>query len=277
MKFFFILLLFIASFNLQAQNLPLWEVGASVLTFRAPHYRGSTQHKDYMWPVPYFIVRGKRVQGENSFIRGNFFLSEKMSVDLSMNAGLNVVSSQNDKRQGMSNIFPSFEVGPMVRFFLWHDLGKKNMLNFEVPLRAAFATNFKTVQHIGFYNISYLNFSSRPQVWNYHCATEFSAGPMMASKKWHNYYYGVTEQFATSERPFYEARGGYSGFQLGATVTKRIGDMLFLPFVRYDILNNSVFHDSPLYQKNHYAMFGLGFVYFFSKSKETQGNAFQVR
>ena len=289
MNFCFSLLLILSCFNLQAQekiaekpqekpkNLPLWEIGASVLTFRAPHYRGSTQHKDYMWPVPYFIIRGKRVQGENSFVRGNFYLSDKMSVDLSMNAGLNVISAQNHRREGMSNIWPSFEVGPMVRFFLWHDENKMNLLNLEIPLRASFATDFKNIEHIGFYNISYLNLASRPQDWNLHCSTELSAGPMMASKKWHNYYYGVSDQFVTPDRARYEAKGGYSGFQIGATVTKRIGDMLILPFFRYDILNEAVFDDSPLYQKNHYAMFGLGFVYFFSKSKETQGNQFQVR
>lgn len=285
-----ILLLILTSFNLQAQNptpkatnttdprnLPLWEIGASVLTFRAPHYRSSPQHKDYIWPVPYFIIRGKRVQGENSFIRGNFYLSDRLSIDLSMNAGLNVISAENHRRQGMSNIFPSFEVGPMVRFFLWRDQGSKNLLNFEIPVRAAYATDFKDIQHIGFYNISYFSFASRPQTWNFNCSTELSAGPMMASKKWHDYYYGVSQQFEHRDRAAYQAKGGYSGFQLGATVTKRIGDMLFLPFLRYDILNEAVFDDSPLYQKNHYAMFGLGFVWFFSKSSKTQGNEFQVR
>jgi outer membrane protein len=263
--------------NAFAHDLPLWEAGAGMLNFRAPHYRGSKQHKDYYWPLPYAIIRGEKVQADNSFMRGNFYLSKKLSIDLSLNAGLNVNSKDNRIRQGMPNIDNSFEIGPMVRFFLWKSENEDNIFNLEMPLRSVFTTNFKSINHIGFFNIPYFNYISAPQPWNLFWAIEASIGPMFASKKYHNYYYKISENYALPERPFYESKSGYSGLQGSIMATKRYKNWLFFPFIRYDYLKGAAFEDSPLIETQHYRLYGFGIVYFFGHSKERQGNIYQVR
>jgi outer membrane scaffolding protein for murein synthesis (MipA/OmpV family) len=271
----FILILF--SFKVFAQDLSLWEGGLGLLNFEAPHYRGSKQKKDYVWPLPYFIIRGDKIQAESSFIRGNFYRTDKYSFDLSTNAGLNVNSKDNQKRQNMPNINNSFELGVLFRYFLWKDENKENMLNFEMPIRSVFVTNFKSIDHIGYFSIPYLNFLSRPQHWNGFWSMEFSVGPMYGSKKLHNYYYSIAPDFSNPDRPAYESKPGYSGTQIALVMSKRIKKLLIFPWIRYDNLKGAAFIDSPLIETNHYVMGGIGLVYFFAQSGSLQRNDFQVK
>ncbi|MFZ4714446.1 MAG: MipA/OmpV family protein [Bacteriovoracaceae bacterium] len=275
MKIFFFLLLLTT--NLFAQDLSLWEAGLGLLAFQAPHYRGSKQTRDYLWPLPYFIIRGEKIQAESSFIRSNFYRSENFSFDLSTNAGLNVNSKDNLKRQNMPNIHNSFEVGVLFRYFLWKDLAKENMLNFEMPVRSVQVTDFKSVDHVGFFSIPYLNFLSRPQPWNTFWSLEFSIGPMYGSRKLHNYYYEIAPDFSNVERPAYQASAGYSGTQISLVMSKRVGKLLVFPWIRYDNLKGAAFIKSPLIDTDHYVMGGLGFVYFFAQSDSLQRNDFQVK
>ncbi len=277
MKIFFGLILIFLSLKAFAQDLSLWEGGLGLLNFEAPHYRGSKQKKDYIWPLPYFIIRGDKIQAESSVVRGNFYRTERYSLDLSSNAGLNVNSKDNRKRQNMPNIDNSFELGVLFRYFLWKDNNKENMLNFEMPLRSVFVTNFKSIDHIGYFSIPYLNFLSRPQPWNGFWSMEFSIGPMYGSKKLHNYYYSIAPDFSNPERPVYDAKSGYSGTQIALVMSKRIKKLLIFPWIRYDNLKGAAFIDSPLIETNHYVMGGIGLVYFFAQSNSLQRNDFQVK
>ena len=125
MKAVILILLILFVPETKSQDLSLWEGGLGLLNFEAPHYRGSKQKKDYIWPLPYFIIRGDKIQAESSFIRGNFYRTENYSFDLSTNAGLNVNSKDNRKRQNMPNINNSFELGVLFRYFLWKDENKE--------------------------------------------------------------------------------------------------------------------------------------------------------
>ncbi|MEW5208183.1 MipA/OmpV family protein, partial [Bacillus cereus] len=40
------------------------------------------------------------------------------------------------------------------------------------------------------------------------------AGPLFADRRYHDYFYTVAAQFATPERPAYQATGGYSGTEI---------------------------------------------------------------
>jgi hypothetical protein len=202
---------------------------------------------------------------------------DKYSFDLSTNAGLNVNSKDNQKRQNMPNINNSFELGVLFRYFLWKDENKENMLNFEMPIRSVFVTNFKSIDHIGYFSIPYLNFLSRPQHWNGFWSMEFSVGPMYGSKKLHNYHYSIAPDFSNPDRPAYESKPGYSGTQIALVMSKRIKKLLIFPWIRYDNLKGAAFIDSPLIETNHYVMGGIGLVYFFAQSGSLQRNDFQVK
>lgn len=251
--------------------LPLWEGGIGLLPFRADHYRGSPQSKWYLFPYPAYAVRGKNVEAENGYIRGHIArLSPKLVLDLSFNVGLNVNSASDNLRKGMRNLDPTFEIGPILRYYWWKSKDEKHFLNIEWPFRAVYSTNLTYIDHVGYYSIPYLNLLSKATDSTWGWGSEFSIGPQYGSTGYHNRFYAVDSQDVTNKREYYHSRRGYSGTQLVAAFNKRIGDFLIIPFFRYDYLDGAVYRDSPLYKNAHYTFFGLSVVWFFSHSTKTQ-------
>lgn len=275
-----IFVLFFSCFQLKAttSSLPLWEAGVGVLPFRADHYRGSPQNDWYQLPFPAYTVRGKNFEGENGYIRGHIMrLSESLVLDLSFSLGLNVNSDADRLRKDMENLDPTFELGPILRYYLWKSKDENHFLNIEMPYRAVYATNLTYIDHAGYYSIPYLNLLSKGTKSTWGWGSEFSIGLQYGSKSFHDRFYSVNTKDVTSERPYFHSVAGYSGTQFMATFNKRIGDVLLVPFIRYDYLDGAVYKDSPLYKNPNYTFFGMAVVWFFAHSKEKQGAPTMVR
>lgn len=266
-----ILLLSLPAFAENRKELPLWELGIGMLPFRADHYRGSPQNKWYFFPFPAYVVRGKNIEAENGYIRKHIArISHNLVLDLSFNIGLNVNSDENDLRVGMRNLDPTFELGPILRYYWWKSKDEKHFLNFELPFRAVYASDITYIDHVGYYSIPYLNLLSKGTDSTWGWGSEISIGPQFGSSGFHNRFYAVDTYDVTPERGYYHASSGYSGTQLVATFNKRIGDFAIIPFLRYDYLDGAVYNASPLYKSAHYTFFGIGIVWYISHSKEVQ-------
>ncbi len=260
------------------KTLPLWEAGAGILPFRADHYRGSPQNDWYQLPFPAYTIRGKNFEGENGYIRGHIMrFNEKLVLDLSFSLGLNVNSDADKLRKGMRNLDPTFELGPILRYYLWKSKDENHFLNFEMPYRAVYATNLTYIDHVGYYSIPYLNLLSKGTEKSWGWGSEFSIGPQYGSKSFHDRFYSVDTRDVTPTRSHFHSVAGYSGTQFMATFNKRIGDILLVPFFRYDYLNGAVYKNSPLYKNPNYTFFGVAVVWFFAHSKEEQSAPTMVR
>ncbi len=272
-KKIFILLLsqcFALSARAEVQELRLWEFGVGALPFRADNYRGSPQNKWYLFPLVSYTYRGANVEAENGYVRGHIFRSGNLTLDLSFSIGLNVNSDADRLRNGMEDLDPTFELGPMVRYYLWRSRDNNNFLNLEMPYRAVYTTNLTYVDHVGYYSIPYLNFLTRARSATGGWAAEFSLGPQYGSGNYHNHFYGVSSGDATATREPYRGRRGYGGVSTGVILSKRIGQVLVLPFFRYDYLDGAVYQDSPLFQNRHYTFFGVGLIWYFARSARAQ-------
>ena len=239
------------------------EWGAGVLSFRGNHYRGSDQAKNYFYPLPYFVYTSEKIEAEPSFIRGTFYKNDWFALKLSIIVGLNVESEKNNARKGMSEIDYTFEAGPMVIFKLFQSQDKTHTLNFEVPFRQVHATDLTYIDPIGFFAVPYLNYIRKATSAWYNWSMELSVAAMWGSRKYHDYYYGVSPQFATNERPSYRGQAGYSGIQTTIVFNKRWKELVFVPFFRWDQLSGVAFNDSPLFKKPNYFIGGLGFFWLF--------------
>ena len=93
------------------------------------------------------------------------------------------------------------------------------------------------------------------------------AGPIWATRRQHNYFYGVAPQYATAERPAYAAKGGYSGSQFIVALSKRFDKTWVGAFIRYDTLSGAAFEDSPLTAKRSFAAAGVGVSWVLDESK----------
>ncbi|MBA2404465.1 MAG: MipA/OmpV family protein [Bdellovibrionales bacterium] len=253
------------------KELPLWEAGAGVLPFRANHYRGSPQSKNYFFPIPAYSVRSKNVEAENGYIRSHIYrFSRDLVLDLSFSLGLNVNSDQNELREGMESLDPTFEVGPILRYYLWKSQDENHFINLEMPYRAVYATDLTYLDHVGYYSIPYINLLNKgtPGTWGW--GSEFSIGPQYGSTGFHNRFYAVDTKDVTARREYHHSAKGYSGTQFVATLSKRLNDILIIPFFRWDYLDGAVYNKSPLYKDPNYLFYGVSVVWFFAHSKEKQ-------
>ncbi len=52
-----------------------------------PDYRGSNEYCTYLFPIPYFVYRGERLQVDRRGARGELFEGDYVSLDFSANLG----------------------------------------------------------------------------------------------------------------------------------------------------------------------------------------------
>ena len=250
-----------------AEEKPLWELGFGFITLTSPDYRGSDEARGYLLPLPYIIYRGDILKIDRSGIYGRLFETDRVNLDLSADAGVPVDSSKNSARQGMPNLDFVFEVGPALEICLWQNCNGDRKLQFRLPVRAVFSTDFGSIESRGGSAHPNLNFDIKNigpgGGWNFGAA----AGLLYATERYHDYYYEVAPAYATSTRPAYDARGGYSGNRVTLSLSKRFQRVWIGAFARHDYLDGAKFEDSPLVRSDHAFMAGLSVVWVLAESE----------
>ena len=100
----------------QEPDLPLWEVGGGATFLRVPDYRGSEDVRNYVLPIPWFVYRGDIIRADRDGARARIFDSERVKVHLSVSGSVPVDSDRNLAREGMEDLSPLFELGPVSMF-----------------------------------------------------------------------------------------------------------------------------------------------------------------
>ena len=257
--------LILAAGGAHAQPKPLWEAGLGAGYLRFPDYRGSDRNQSYVLPVPYFVYRGEVLKADRNGVRGLFFDSDRVEVNVGLSASAPVDSSGNPTRAGMPNLKPTVELGPSLDVNLWRAADRQAKLDLRLPLLTG-VTIERHPESIGLQFSPRLNLDFRDPAglagWNLGLAT----GPIFADKKRHQHFYSVQSQYATVARPAYEARAGYAGTQFLAAVSKRYPRFWVGGFVRYDTLKNAVFDDSPLLKRDSYFAAGIALSWIIGES-----------
>ncbi len=258
------LLLCIGSGPALAETKPLWEVGAGIGVLDFPAYRGSDERSTLVVPIPYFVYRGDFLRVERNSVRGRLFESEKLELDLSLNASIPVDSEDNDARAGMPDLDPALELGPVLKIHLARYHNNDYRLDLRLPVRAVITTER---EHIGWIAHPNLNLDiSNPfgqQGWR----LGLLAGPRFGDRKYHDYFYSVAPEFATAQRPAYEADGGYAGTELIAALSRRYPRFWVGGFVKLDNLSHASFEDSPLVKDSSFVTAGFAITWIFKESQ----------
>jgi outer membrane protein len=267
-RYFPVLIACIAIFpaGARAEPRPVWEFGLGATALRLPDYRGSNESRGYAYPLPYVVYRGERVRVDRQGARAVLLESQRVELDFSAYATPPVDSSKNQARQGMTDLDPTLEVGPQLNFMLVRAPAKDWRLDLRLPVRAVIATDFQHVRRAGYVVYPHLNLNLRPEAFAGRWNVGLQAGPLFGTREYHRYFYGVDPQFATAQRPTYEAGGGYSGAAALATLSRRVGKLWMGGFVRYDSLQGATFENSPLVKQSHSVMAGFAFAWVFAES-----------
>lgn len=252
----------------RAEERPLWEAGIGPVFLYLPDYRGADEGRGYVYPFPYIVYRGDRFKVDREGIRGIFFQSDRVELDVSLYGTPPIDSSENSARQGMPDLDATVEVGPVLDIVLARDrkIDYNYRLRLRLPARAVIATDFSHWQNQGWVFYPHLNLDLRPEFLGGRWNVGFNAGPLYGTRKYHEYFYGVPTQFATPERPAYEARGGYSGLTLLGAISRRFDKFWVGAYVRYDNLSSAVFDSSPLVKQNYALAGGIAIAWVFAES-----------
>lgn len=247
-----------------AETQPLWEAGAGLTVLHFPAYRGADEGRNYVLPIPYLIYRGEFLKADRQGVRGELFDSERVQLDLSAGASPPVDSSENRARQGMPSLKPAVELGPALEVTLWRAGLHGANVKLRLPVRAGITLQ-SSPKFLGW------NFSPRlnldvPSVGGSGWNLGVLGGPLYAERRGNAYFYSVTPQFATAERPTYDAPGGYAGVQFLASLSKRFEKHWVGGFVRWDSLRGAVFEDSPLVRSKQYVAAGVAVSWVFGVS-----------
>jgi outer membrane scaffolding protein for murein synthesis (MipA/OmpV family) len=248
-----------------AAEKPLWELGIGMSALSFPDYRGSDESSFLAMPFPYIVYRGTFFKADKDGIRGAFFDSDRVELNVSVGASVPVESDDNRARQGMPDLQPTVEFGPALDINLWRSRDRRYALDLRLPVRAAVTVSGE-VHDVGW------EFSPRLALdvtdveglagWN----LGLLAGPMYGSERSHDHFYSVAPEYATADRPAFDAEAGYAGSQFLVSVSKRYSRIWVGAFARWDSLAGAAFADSPLVQRENYFAAGVGIAWIFRES-----------
>lgn len=248
---------------------PLWELGVGGGFLLMPDYRGSNETRAYLLPFPYVVYRGGILKVQDNKISGRIFTTDRVTLDASVFGAVPVRSDDNEAREGMEDLDPTFEFGPALRIKLLDSKENKYRLGIALPLRAVFSTDFSSVRYEGLVFSPRLNFEKSDVIPGTGLYLGVSAGPLFADSGYHEYFYEVEPAYTTIKRPAYSPGGGYSGSTLTVGLGKNYKQFIFSTFVSADFLQGAVFEDSPLVKTKTSWMGGFSVTWVFLKSEKT--------
>lgn len=237
-----------------------WELGFGIGDISSPDYRGSNEYRNYIAPIPYIIYRGKYIQSDRDGIKGNIFKSDQLEFTFSATATISQKADENKARENMPKLGSTVEVGPALNIKL-SDMVLPDNLVLQLPVYAVIAV---TGSDRGFQGLTFQpQLIYRDMIHNWQFTQR--VGLSIASREYHDYYYSVAQEYATPERNFFDAPGGYSGLFTQAAISRSMrifeADTKLAFFLRYDNIDNTAFAESPLVKTNHVLRGGFAFVW----------------
>lgn len=249
----------------RTHELPRWELGIGVGGVYLPDYRGSDEQGGYLVPWPFAAYRGERITLDREGFQGRLFGSPHVKIVASLGVSTPVKSDKNVARADMPDLDFAFEAGPMLEVDLWRSPSHERIA-FQLPLRGVIVTDFSS-------DFTGAGWLLAPRLTWYapyffrHYDVEATVGPLFGSNEYHDYYYRVDPQYATAQRPAYDARAGYSGARFTLGGSRRFGKIWSGVYLRYDNLAGAVFGDSPLVRADNALTIGGGIAYIFATAK----------
>ena len=193
---------------------PLFEIGVFGYGGYFPDYPGSAQNHFKFLPLPFFIYRGSFLRMTPQSVSGVFIENKTLHFDLSASGAFHT-GSNDTARYGMPKLQDMAEVGPRLNLVLARD-AQTARIEFEVPVRAVFSTEFKSIDYRGWRiapEIAYI----QDNLWNTGGRLKLGIEGDYADGQLMNYFYGVAPQYVTSTRGRFAAHAGYMGSSLDAS------------------------------------------------------------
>jgi len=251
---------------------PLWEVALASYIRSGPAYPASEETQTDVIPLPFPIYRGKflRVGDSNEKpITARMFRRDRIKLDLDFGLNLPVDSDDIDAREGMDDLDLLFEIGPELE------------LQFVENLPGEF---FLGLQFRGAWSFDAVNPEWRGTVYSAEFKHEYPRRdtktklvtrltPEYANTPYMRFFYGVANEFATPDRPAYDAKGGYLGTRLNFSFRHQLSKQFELRTgMRFGFYHGAKNEDSPLFTTKTTEEVYFAFLWKFWESKRRADN-----
>jgi outer membrane scaffolding protein for murein synthesis (MipA/OmpV family) len=237
--------------------LPRWEVGLAAGVARVPDYPGAARASTRGIVLPVLIYRGPVLRVDDGGIRGRVFNSADWSLDLSATGAFN--AKADGLRQGMPALDYLFGIGPQAVYKGWLQQGAGPSLHLK--LRALMSTDLQRIDARGFSLDPELRWRL-PAIAGTPATLTLSLQPTWASRPLHRYFYEVPATAATATRPAFDARPGYLGTGIGATLSDRPArNLSWFVSARVMSLHGAANTASPLLRERSNLSLGAGVVW----------------
>ncbi len=255
------------AFSLQAYAEAKYEIGVGGIVTSIPDYIGSDESSVFAAPFPYFWYQSDRVTLDRNSLQGEMWQTEKFKLEISASGSIPVKSKDNKARQGMEDLDWIGEMGPSLMWFLSGKDEDRDKTYLDLGVRGAMASDFRNFEFIGY--------TVEPKlVYEKGLNSDFFGRVDFVSKlsfpyssdKLHDYVYGVDPQYATAERPAYEAGAGSDGIRLAMGISARKNNIWYGVFAKYYNISSASFADSPLVKDKQSYTFGVAISYIFKKN-----------
>lgn len=258
------------AFSAEKKQKPLWEAGIAGGGGYTADYPAASQNHSHGIAVPYVVYRGKtlRIGDGKGIVRGRFISNEQLELDLSLSGSFSTESSDNDARQGMTDLDHLAEVGPRMQYTL-AKFGNNSKFDVEIPVRAIFSSDFSSLHYRGFVSQPEIAFQQK-NLLNTGIKFKLSAGPIFASQDFMNYLYEVPGHYATSTRKAFSAEGGYLGSKVKVGFAKQLTPrMKLFGMAHVGYYGDAKNGESPLHVDDLNFNVGMGFVWSLWQSQKT--------
>lgn len=251
--------------NDYAPDEPLLELRIGASSLYGPDYPGAEDTSLQGVAAPLVIYRGDRIRfGEYGVARAIAAESRKFELDLSLDAAYAANSDDDGAREGMPDLDYLFQIGPQGVFRLsdtgWTPEGRKEW-RVHIPVRAVASSDFKSIDHVGYIFEPQLTYQRKygGELRSSWSVTLFST---FADEGLADYWYEVPAQYATPDRPEYDAGSGYVSTGVRASWTRELNDR-FQIFLTYQgrSFSGSSFEDSPLLREDFTHALSVSFVW----------------
>jgi MipA family protein len=243
---------------------PLWELGFFGLGVAQQAYPGAKEEVRRAIIAPYALYRGKvlRVDQHGAGLRA--INTPTVEVELSASATLGAAPGSIEARRGMPELGTLVEVGPRIRWNLGEGIAGERW-RLSAPVRGVFdLSNGMAYRGLAFEPELALEQRTR-DAWTF----DVRLGALVGNRGLVNTFYEVAPQYATLERPAYEAKPGLISWRLGVTASRRMGpDWRLLTFVRVDNVAGAANASSPLIKAKTGASAGIGLAWTWMRSSE---------
>ncbi len=246
-----------------AQQLPLWELGAGGFAASTPAYPGSENRSSRALVIPYAIYRGEVFRADQSGIGMRVFSSDRVKLDVGLAGSLPASSDDVPARAGMPDLGTLLEFGPRLKVQLTKPTANSG-LRLDIPLRAVIeARGGLRTQGATFEPRLVYELDGPRGAWG----MDANVGVVLGNRKINQYFYEVQPQFATLERPAYEADSGLMLVRAGLSGSRMLNpDLRVFAFVRYETYANAANRDSPLMKRSNGTSAGFGFAWTIKRS-----------